>query len=378
MKAKITVTFLIITILINTIFPSFLNASSFSIPSMDETSKHFHENNPMDGLEEGTVSVPTGQSTTPFKVVEVTHTPTQGGAAAKIIVGILMLFPITFNSIVSIVNYTASGGTAGLDFLTVEEIVMGEVPLLDIDYFNYRYATTSGGTTLNNANSIIKSSVASWYYSIRNLAIAILLLVLIYIGIRMAMSTVASEKATYKKMFTSWMTSFILVFIMHYIIIIALFISKSTLTLLSTAAQNSLNGTWTIFGGIFPIVSFERKIYLDAMTGMLLPGWNCVGPFLAYLVLSYYLLRFFIMYLKRLIATGFLILIAPLVTITYSIDKIGDDKAQAFEAWFGEIMVNIFIQPVHALLYLVFMYTAGAIAMQAPILAAIFFMALSR
>ena len=43
-----------------------------------------------------------------------------------------------------------------------------------------------------------------------------------------------------------------------------------------------------------------------------------------------------------------------------------------------EFMVNVFIQPLHAMLYMVFMYSAGEIAKVAPIFAILFFMGLSR
>ena len=40
--------------------------------------------------------------------------------------------------------------------------------------------------------------------------------------------------------------------------------------------------------------------------------------------------------------------------------------------------MNIFMQPLHALLYLIFMFTAGNIAMKAPLLAVLFLWVLSR
>ncbi len=63
---------------------------------------------------------------------------------------------------------------------------------------------------------------------------------------------------------------------------------------------------------------------------------------------------FFLFYLKRMITVGFLIIIAPLITITYSIDKIGDGKAQALNAWLKEISYNVLIQPFHCVIYLAF------------------------
>ena len=69
--------------------------------------------------------------------------------------------------------------------------------------------------------------------------------------------------------------------------------------------------------------------------------------------------------------TGFLIVTAPLITITYPIDKMGDNKAQAFSIWFKELLISAFIQPLHAAIYLVLGFTAGKIMTVAPILALI-------
>ena len=58
--------------------------------------------------------------------------------------------------------------------------------------------------------------------------------------------------------------------------------------------------------------------------------------------------------------------------ITYSIDKAGDGKAQAFGAWFIEYFTNIMIQPLQAILYLIFVFSANEIAQKAPIVGVIF------
>ena len=46
--------------------------------------------------------------------------------------------------------------------------------------------------------------------------------------------------------------------------------------------------------------------------------------------------------------------------------------------WMSEYSVNVFIQPVHAAIYMVFIVTAGAIFDKAPFLTVLMFMALSR
>ena len=60
------------------------------------------------------------------------------------------------------------------------------------------------------------------------------------------------------------------------------------------------------------------------------------------------------MYIKRTLVLGFLIVISPLITITYSIDKMGDGKSQALNIWLKEFVFTVIIQPFHCIIYLVF------------------------
>ena len=59
---------------------------------------------------------------------------------------------------------------------------------------------------------------------------------------------------------------------------------------------------------------------------------------------------------------AFLTIIAPLVAMTYSIDKITDGKAQAFNMWLKEYIFNLLIQPMHLLLYLIMISMAYDLA----------------
>lgn len=244
---------------------------------------------------------------------------------------------------------------------TIHDAVFNDIEVFDA---NYLLNNDDGNDNNNKYYSSIKKSVAEWYYSIRNIAIIISLVVLIYVGIRMAISTVAEEEAKYKKMLIGWVQSFILIFILHYIILISMALSKGLLDVITA---------------IKPKNAVEAKIYQDSLIGIYNnPGWDCVPYALTYWVMVFYQVKFFMLYAKRTLSIAFLIVIAPLITVTYPIDKLNDGKAQAFKAWIQEFEVNMFIQPLHALLYLVFIVSASEIATRAPLFAAIFFMALSR
>ena len=87
-----------------------------------------------------------------------------------------------------------------------------------------------------------------------------------------------------------------------------------------------------------------------------------IGYSILYIALTVYTVYFAFVYLKRLLMLAFFTMIAPLVALTYPLDKIRDGKAQAFNYWFKEYMFYALLQPMHMLLYTVFVSSALSVA----------------
>jgi len=167
-----------------------------------------------------------------------------GGSGTGFVDGItgLLLWPVRllFYVIGVIVRAIAhgiaaiGGGSFSTDFISIGDIFFNKVELVKIDFFNL----SSGSRSLN----AIRTSIAAWYYSLRNLSIALSLVVLLYVGIRMAISTVASEEAKYKKMLTDWVVGFALLFILHFIIIFTININNSLVDIFAKSYNDARNG----------------------------------------------------------------------------------------------------------------------------------------
>ena len=67
---------------------------------------------------------------------------------------------------------------------------------------------------------------------------------------------------------------------------------------------------------------------------------------------------FFITYVKRMVTIAFLIMISPIITVTYSIDRMGDGKSQALNTWLKEFIYNILLQPFQCIIYLALVQTS--------------------
>ena len=96
---------------------------------------------------------------------------------------------------------------------------------------------------------------------------------------------------------------------------------------------------------------------------------ECTAYTIMYLALVIYTCMFTFTYFKRFLYMAFFTMIAPLVALTYPVDKLKDGKAQAFDLWFKEYTMNAIIQPIHLLLYTVFVGSAMDLAISNPIYA---------
>ena len=188
--------------------------------------------------------------------------------------------------------------------------------------------------------SSLVESIGKYYIIVRNLSIAILLGILLYVGIRMAISTVASDEAKYKKMLYDWTISLVLVFMLHFIIIITFYINNQLVNVLSAfdPLQNNVDA-----------LKVEADLFVEAMV----PGVG-IDELIVYGAISIAKFTFVLTYIKRTIVLGFLIVISPLITITYAVDKMGDGKSQALNTWLREFVFTVIIQPFHCIIYLVF------------------------
>lgn len=223
---------------------------------------------------------------------------------------------------------------------TIDKLLFNKVPLLDVNIFNLQQA---GGEALGPGDLlyIIRYNIATWYYIIRSIAIVGLLITLIYIGIRIAISSVAEQKAKYKNLLISWVVSFLIVFGMHYFMIGIISINETLLELIANMPMGETNLYDTV-----RVQAYEIPASI---------GWKAA---IMYIILAILLLIYVVKYIKRFAVVIILTLLAPIIGIGYAIDKIKDNKSQYLNNWLKEYVINVIIQFVHALLYTIFVTIA--------------------
>lgn len=269
----------------------------------------------------------------------------------------------------------------------------------------------------------LQEIVQKWYYVLLTLAAVGMLSVLVYIGIRILLASASKDKAKYKQMLGDWFVGMVLLFSMHYIMTFANtftdlltdFVNEGDIgiyTLLIEDDDDEGNGKiattladkgWTAV----PIDSTDDISYLSDKDQAdieeefyIINGqenadgksvsvivWNTnmmgylrvclqasasngaayLGYTIMFIMMVAYTIFFMWTYIKRVILMAFLTIIAPLVALTYPIDKVNDGQAQGFNVWFKEYMFNLLLQPVHLLLYTIIVSSAIELALYNPL-----------
>lgn len=259
---------------------------------------------------------------------------------------VAMSVGLAVNKLMSAVAYIENGNSGGSELLSTSltpfDVLFNtsqnsQISLLDINFFNIP----------SKPDSIMykfRSAIAVWYYALRTIAAAILLVVLIYVGIRMALSNVsAGQKATYKKMLVDWVVSLAIIFLMQYIMLFVIYVNN--------AIVDAIRG----IGEPAKISASMDDLGKKALSAL---NIDSIAATVVYCMLVFQTFGLFISYFNRMLTLAFLTLISPLITLTYSIDKIGDGKAQALNTWLKEYVFTVLIQPFHCIIYMAFVNVA--------------------
>ena len=298
-----------------------------------------------------------------------------------------------------------------------EAIFEGKILLFNVDFFgepikiqqdedgNYYYNDGNEEviTSPQNVAEDLSGIISSWYVGIRNIALVVMMIVLLYIAIRMMLSTLASDKAKHREMLKDWLMGMLLLFLMHYIMVFSVTIVQKLTEVISASVDenvyavkfpmddNNKIAKWFDENGLAYMLYDENNnqmaqnegdtigesrygdvayaIYMTNSVGKArldlqldTGGFSYVGKAICYLILVCFTVYFTFVYLKRVLYMAFLTMIAPVVAVTYPIDKISDGSAQGFSKWFKEYIFNLLLQPLHLLLYFTLITSAFNLA----------------
>ena len=274
--------------------------------------------------------------------------------------------------------------------MTPADIFTGKVLITNINFFSdYTKVEKSiasedqifsADSTAESMNKL-RTAISKWYNTIRNITVVGLLSVLVYIAIEMVISSASQDKAKYRKMLTDWLVAICLVFLLHYIMAITVGICQKLTDLMNNEINDEFyldygdtfkitneKGEEIIYGskeeGYQPIHGLAEKvrIYTQSKDPANEDTSNQMAYAIMYFAITGYTLIFLWTYMKRFVYMAFFTLIAPIVALTYPIDKVKDGASQAFDGWLKNYIYNALIQPFNLLIYTVFIGLAYDLA----------------
>ena len=245
-----------------------------------------------------------------------------------------------------------------------EEIFSGKVGILGIDFIS--------GEGQTEGLASVRKVIASWYKTLRLIAIVGFLSILIYTGIRIMISSTAEDKAKYKEWIINWFIGLAILFCMHYIMSFIITVIQKFNEGLSRSIQYIQVESVVTRNtpGITVNATFNTNLIgLVRFCAISDVSIFKLGYLILYVMLTTYTLKFTFVYLKRVINMAFLTLIAPIVAFTYPLDKLSDGNAQGFSMWIKEYVFNALLQPMHFILYYILVGSSVVIAAENPIYA---------
>ena len=245
------------------------------------------------------------------------------------------VFVAIFRAIRSVNYYLASadgvkpGVTVGE--ITPFDIFFNRFTLLDANIFDTEDLTTDGLVYK------IRVNTAMWYYAVRTIAISIIAVMFIWNLIRsVSKAGSVDQKVIAKNAVSDWGMSFLLIMFMHIIVIMVLDFND---VILNTIAGFTPFSDTSAFLNSLENAVFGQNFILK------------VACLVVYALLNWQTFKYILVYIQRFLTIILLVIISPIVPVTYSTDKMRGGKGAALNNWLRELLYNVFVQTLHAVIY---------------------------
>ena len=229
--------------------------------------------------------------------------------------------------------------------ITIDSILFNEEPLTDVNFFEDSEAVQEIKEKNPKAFIIqLRDGVKMWYYIIRNIAIMVMVVILMYVAIRMLFNmytSSAEDKARYKEMMIAWVKALSTLTVMHIIIYAVIAFNTDIISMIKDVAHiddprlQNLN-----------VILLERA--LDIRLSVSFPAT------ILYVLVTYLTVQYFFLYLKRFVMVVILIVSGPFIILKTAYESTGKSVSKAYSKWFYDLIMNVLEQSVHALFFALF------------------------
>ena len=264
--------------------------------------------------------------------------------------------------------------------VTITNLIYNNVDAVNPNFFDV--STAGAGIT-----STIKPIISEWYNIFSGIAIAIYLLVLLAIGINVLLGSTSAGLGKAKSLLLDWAKGLFCIIFIPYVIKYAFLINEAVVDMLESPSEYDVGSTGTVTGNdeeqwSAEDIEFRSPEFVSKYTGQVAFGSDDVTQSYAKKIPSYeqdldlmrlmraytgltkkfiyaviwyilfgQLIVFIVQYYKRYFMIAFLIVTFPIICIFNSISIAQGKPAKDIGSWMKEILTNIFIQLVHAIIY---------------------------
>lgn len=258
--------------------------------------------------------------------------------------------------------------------LSIDALIFDRYKETTLTFFkadNEFYIDSKTGESFVNPlieNGGVAKALNNVFGDFQKIAATVYVIILVYMGIRVLLISTADKKAKFKQLIMYWIKGVAILFLFPYVIRYAILLNHGIVTYIYANAGKSIeNDSPGIGSNVNQGYELKEAESLEDseegktnyMQTMYNKAANSSNPRMAYAICWFIMLiqmiQFWIVYMMRFIKITFLIAIFPLIAISYAIDKIGDGKSQAFDHWFKEFLLEVFVQTFHAINYVVVM-----------------------
>ena len=291
----------------------------------------------------------------------------------------------TANTLIKLINL-AVGGSNGV---TIDDVIFNHYAPTRLLYFNAdeRNATEvvlgengepeldkSGNEKIRAVNPLIRDiaeGIELWSGVFTGIAVTGYLAILLYMGIQILINSTSSRRAEFKRFLIDWIVGLGILFFTPLLVKYAIEMNddlvasienqkvaaaQSTTQLTNAKPNMSISAdakapdinAWSKSLDENP---FQNSSNYMAQMANQAESTKRLSYAVVYLIMAWQLLLIVVAYYRRLFLIGFLLVLFPLVALSYAVDKVRDGKSQAFDRWAKEIFLNIFLQTFHAIIY---------------------------
>lgn len=203
--------------------------------------------------------------------------------------------------------------THNYSFPWADKIIFNGMAILDVNFIN----PADGSLFREGANfTAIGNAIRKIYFTGLSVALGVLGIVVAVMAIRLAIASIASEKAKYKEAIMHWITAIVLLFGMHYLISIVFYLNEQLTEVASNIVFDQISTTKVAALNITADISGMGLYFRnEAMKLADNFGMTVFTSAILYAVFIVQSVMFFWAYFKRFFYVIILALLGPFVVV---------------------------------------------------------------